>query len=137
MKCLHARGCSSLRGDFRKALQNVELPDDMSGVSWVCEILFSRAGGRRMLWEKEQHVQRPWGKNVTPHLNGATPGLSHGVPGGWYWGRGWGAKTIGSHCPQGRTCSRPRRGYSLKPGMTAHSCVHGVQCQVEWEQGDK
>ena len=119
----------------------MELPDDMSWVSWVSEILFSRAGGRRMLWEKEQHVQRPWGKKVMPPsespLTGATPVLSHGVPGGWYQGRGWGAKATGSHRPQGRTCSRPRRGYSLKPGMTAHSCVHGVQCQVEWEQGDK
>ena len=54
---------------MRKALQNVEFSDDMSWASLVSEILFNRAGGRRMLWEKEQHVQRPWGKNMTPHLN--------------------------------------------------------------------
>lgn len=57
--------------------------------------------------------------SMTSHW--CNPVLSHGVPGGRYRGRGWGARPLAATVPRARTASRPRHGYSLKPGMTAHS----------------
>lgn len=53
-------------------------------------------------------------------------------------GQGLGCKGHWQPLSQGETCSRPRHGYSLKPGMTAHHvCMEpSIRLRI-WEQGDK